>query len=144
MLSLCIYEYWPRCVWNMNICVLPLFVYSTLLGSWECTCVNEVGCSICIHTSIDVLIYICILVLVCLNWNIHIHVATNLLLSSAYLLGVWLCAGSGEFDEYTYMYGYCRNRIYIMSLFDIYACVWYICIYCHYSWKSIKMVLGCA
>ena len=74
---------------SLHTYILPIFVYPTSLAGWECTCVDEVACSMYIH-----------------------------------------------------IYRYCPSCIYILQLFDIYLCVWYIYFNCHYSFTQLRLPSG--
>jgi len=75
---------------------------------------------------------------ICIHWA---YIATICLINSACRQGVCVCGPSCVFNVSICIYGYCRYRMYILSLFDIYSYVWYTYIYCHYSWVFVKMVL---
>jgi len=67
----------------------------------------------------------CYLIRVCV-FHIYVywaHIATICLLNSTSWQGVWLCGWSCVFHVCICIHGYCRYRIYILSLFDLFLCV---------------------
>jgi len=153
-MSLCIYVYRAS---EICIHILPLFVYSTPLADWGCACVDKVAiwyvymCLIYIYTYChylftqlrlpagSVIVRTKSLTKSCAR---YIHMSVDVVSKNVYILQpfvystpleCWKCTCEDEVacSMCIYIYGYCRYCIYILSLFDICICVWYMYMYYH-------------